>query len=162
MKSYDVKPTSKQILTFNLIFSGKYRTVAAAMRAGGYSAKTAHRSREKFFRSRGFQVYLQSINKSCKKLCGMNLEEVTLAMAFEGLFAMKPFGPNAIMHPDWRARHSFTELLSKLFGWDKGNSQRVSIENQQNFFAVPEEEKDRFNVQFDKFLRKYYADENSE
>ena len=105
MKVYKVKSTLKQMRAADNIISGRFSTVATAMRDAGYSKTTSHRKSEKLLRSKGFVAYMNRPTQ---------MEQIV-----EGLFATKLVGRKAIEWPDWQVRLKYVRLASRLFGWIK-------------------------------------------
>ena len=147
-----VKPTEKQIKAINGVLSGK--NPSQAMTGAGYSRKTTSHTKQNFFHSQGVLQYLAKMDKESLMRFNMNLGDKLVSVYVGGLEATKLHGRNAIEHPDWIARKAFADKLAEFMGWTKEDKTRT-FNNQYNFFAVPLEEREDFNIKFGQFVKDY-------
>lgn len=152
------KPTQLQKRAIDNIVSGRFKSIAEAMREAGYSANTSHRPREKLAMSKGVQAYIESLSKVAKKRWNMSIEQKVALVFLEGLEATKLVGRNAEkVHPDFAVRKIYADSFAKFFGWVQGEVPSGDIHQQFNFFGISEEDRERFNTKFKSFLKDYYS-----
>lgn len=148
-----VKPTEKQIKAINGVLAGKKPT--QALTEAGYSPKTSSHVKQNFFHCRGVIQYLAKMDKESLRKFKMHTGEKLIDVYLNGLEATKLHGRNAIEHPDWLARKAFADKLAEFMSWTKEDKVQT-FNNQYNFFSVPLNEREDFNVKFSQFVRDYY------
>lgn len=151
------EPTKRQVRAVNNIISGEYKTKADALRAAGYSEKSATHQSATLFKNKGIQTYLRKLNRQSRAKFGVALPDKVAMTYLEGLEATKLFGKDAVEHPDWQARKQFADSFAEFFGWKQPQLPSASVNQQFNFFSIPEKDKERFNNNFKSFLGKYYG-----
>jgi len=144
-------PTPMQKRGVDNVLSGKYKFVAPALRAAGYSNFTAGRSQENFFKAKGVEVYLKALSKVAKKRWNVSLPDKVALTYLDGLESTRLYGKDAIEHPDNMARLAFADRFAQFFGWTRETP--MGKLQQFNFFSVDEKTKHDFNENFKVFLK---------
>jgi len=146
-------PTPMQKRGVDNILSGKYKTMAPALRDAGYANSVADAPRANFFNLKGVQLYLKTLSKVAKKRWSLSLPDKVAMTYLDGLEATKLMGKNAIEHPDFAVRLTYADRFAEFFGWKNQQPAPGSKLQQFNFFSVPEEDRKDFNERFKIFLK---------
>ena len=156
------EPTVMQKTAVNNVLSGDFKRkdgmpdVPAAMRGAGYSKETSTSTKKNLFKCFGVQLYLKRLDDTAKKRWKVSLPDKVMQTYMEGLDATKLYGKDAIEHPDWANRKAFADKFSEFFNWSQAMAAPVGGFNQFNFFAIDEDQRNKFNNNFKGFLQQYY------
>lgn len=148
-----VKPTLKQKAAVDNIVTGKFKSVGAAMRDAGYSAKSSKKPRHALINRRGVEVYLNKLDKMAQKRFSLCLRDKVMETYLDGLDAVKPYGKKE--YPDHMARKAFADRFSEFFGWSR-EAPPTQGHAQYNFFMFDKTKQDSFNAKFKDFLTESY------
>jgi len=144
------KTTIRQKRATDNIMSGEFETEKDALVDAGYSESIA----EKPYivkNSEGVAQYLQTFDAKAQVKFGVSLRSKVQDVLLDGLQATKLYGKDAISHPDYNSRLSYTKVISEMLGIleskDKGGKTQV------NFFMFDDKQRKNFNNVFNSFVR---------
>lgn len=151
---FKVKTTAKQKQAVDNIVSGKFKSVAAAVRDAGYSDKVAKSASQNVLPARGIEVYLELLDKKAQRQFNLCLKDKVMEVYLDGLDATKRVrvGKRSFMDVDHLARKAFADRFSEFFGWTKETPPQQQAQ-QYNFFMFSKVKRDTFNEKFKEFLK---------
>ena len=148
------KTTPKQKRAVDNIISGKYPSKRQAMKAAGYTEKSANRPNHALESRQGTKTYLKTLKKRALKKWDSTLEDKVADTYLDGLESTKLYGKNNKEHPDFAVRKRYADFFSSVFGWTPQNEDRARNPqvNTFNFFSIKEDERKQFNKNLKDFL----------
>ena len=142
-------PTNLQKKAVDNIMSGKYKSKGAAIRAAGYSAKSAHNP-HLIVGSEGVQTYIKNFEQKAVVRFGMSLDEKIQDVYLDGLDADKPLGKHGDVIQDHKMRKEFADTIQESRGMMKSKQKGGQI---YNFFMFDKKSRGKFNDAFSNFVR---------
>jgi len=145
------RATAKQIRGVQNILSGKYKTKAKALRDAGYSDSMAL-DPDKFMATKGVQAIIERIDEVSVDRYQMPIQSKLVEVWLKGLEAVKPYGKDANLYPDYPTRLKYAEALSTVLGV-KTREPEAKQANQFNFFSISGDQREEFDKSFVEFIK---------
>ena len=141
------------------IISGRFKSIAEAMREAGYANSTSLRANEKLAKTKGVQAYLEQLDVVARKAWNMSIQDKVMLTYLEGLEATTRKGKDADVEvADFAVRKAYADKFAEFYGWARGEVPSGGLHQQFNFFGISEEQREAFNNNFKGFLKHYYEE----